>query len=178
MNILDAVLSSSGGDAVKQYGQQMGLTGSDTEAVVRKLLPALSGSLKQNLGKPGGLEALTRALSTGNHQRYVEDPGAVRDPGAIADGNGILGHLFGSKDVSRNVASRVSADTGVNTDLVKKLLPVVAALAMGALSKQTAGGRQLQSQQGGLGGMLGNLLDTDGDGSIMDNLGALGRKLF
>jgi len=42
----------------------------------------------------------------------------------VQDGNGILGHIFGSKDVSREVAARASAQSGVGADVLKKLLPI------------------------------------------------------
>ena len=58
------------------------------------------------------------------------------------DGNKILGHILGSKDVSRNVAAAAANDTGIDADLIKKALPLVAALAMGAMSKKTSGGRR------------------------------------
>ncbi len=103
----------------------------------------------------------------------------------ITDGNGILGHLFGSKDVSRNVATRASANTGIGADILKKMLPMVASLAMGALSQKAAGSpmqgaqaqEQNQGQSSGLGG-LASLLDFDGDGSIADDLLGIAAKKF
>ena len=84
------------------------------------------------------------------------------------EGNGILGHLLGSKEVSRAVASRASEKTGLGDDLLKQMLPVVATMVMGSLAKKSEepdtltqlagmlGGGQAQS--GGLGGLLGGLL--------------------
>ena len=63
--------------------------------------------------------------------------------------------------------------------MIKKFLPLVAAAAMGAVSKQTAAGARLgESGGGGALNMLSGLLDTDGDGQIIDNLFSLGKKLF
>jgi len=127
----------------------------------------------------------------------------------VQDGNAILGHLFGSKDVSRAVAGHAAAQTGIDTGLLKKMLPLVASMAMGSLSKQTrqpsiqsqlaglamkqmmGGGQQSgglagliggilggqrraqaqaqQSHQQGL-GMIGKMLDADGNGSVMDDV--------
>jgi hypothetical protein len=68
-------------------------------------------------------------------------------------------------------------------DLLKKMLPVVATLAMGALSKNTAQkGIQRTSAAAMPGGdlmsMLGPMLDADGDGSIADDLLGLAGKFF
>ena len=80
-----------------------------------------------------------------------------------------LGHLFGSKDVSREVASHAAGSTGLDEGLMKKMLPVVASLVMGSMSKQaTAGGAS--GADGSVGGLLGQLLDRDGDGAVMDDI--------
>ena len=95
------------------------------------------------------------------------------------DGNGILGHLLGSKDVSRQVAARAAAQTGIGADVLKKMLPVVASLAMAALSKQSAASgfqRGATAGQGGILDMIGPLLDSNRDGSIADDVfGMLGK---
>ena len=73
-------------------------------------------------------------------------------------GNQILGHIFGSKDKSREVASQASQQSGVDSSVLKKLLPIVAgAVAMHYMSKRGrsggggAGGGLLGSILGGLG---------------------------
>jgi hypothetical protein len=179
MNILSTLLGSAQGGAVQQAAQQFGLNESDTQALLTKLLPALAGGVKKNAAAAGGLEGLTQALAKGNHQRYLDDPAALRDQSAVTDGNAILGHLLGSKDVSRRVADHASTETGIDVGMIKKFLPLVAAATMGALSKETAGGANLAEEgSGGVLGKLGGLLDTDGDGQIVDNLLSLGKKLF
>jgi hypothetical protein len=174
MNILETLLNAQRSGAMSQAGRQLGLQEGDAEVLLRKLVPALTGGLKRNVASTGGLESLTRALAGGGHQRYLDDPSALQN--AVPDGNAILGHLFGSKEVSRSVAGKVSADTGVDTAMIKKFLPVVAAAVMGALSKQTSAGANLQSASSG--GLLGSLLDSGGDGIGLDDLVALGKKFL
>jgi hypothetical protein len=53
------------------------------------------------------------------------------------------------------------------------MLPVVATMVMGGLSKQASGGRASAAQAGGVGGMLTSLLDRDGDGSVIDDVGGM-----
>ena len=65
-------------------------------------------------------------------------PSTLGDAGTITDGNSILGHIFGSKDVSRQVASQVSAQTGIGESALKAMLPIVAAMMMGSMSKRVA----------------------------------------
>jgi hypothetical protein len=144
-------------------------------------VPALAAGLQRNMTREGGLENLVSALSSGRHQRYLEDPTSLADGGSIEDGNGILGHVFGSKDVSRQVAQRASEQTGIDVGTLKRMLPLVAAMAMSGLSRQsTRPGISPDSSSGaaGLMAMLSPVLDQNRDGSIMDDvLGIAGRVL-
>lgn len=178
MGLLETTLSSRSG--LQQAASPLGLDGRDAEALLRKVMPALTSGIKSNVAAPGGLEQLTRALAGGRHQRYLDDSSALQSDEAVEDGNAILGHLFGNKEVSRNVASKVSSDTGIDAATIKRFLPVAAAALMGALSKQTAAGANLRgaSAQPGAGGLLAGLLDADGDGFGVDDLISLGKRLI
>lgn len=205
LNLFDMLNSGAGQGAVNQLGQQFGLDQAGTQQAMKALLPAISGGLKRNVSEPGGLEALMGALQSGSHDKYLDQPENLSSQNTITDGNAILGHLLGSKDTSREVAAKAAERSGASPDLMKQMLPVVASMAMGALSKQSkdqnvqqslmgalgaAGGNQQsggglggliggllgggKSQQqasgGGAMGMLGNLLDADGDGSAVDDI--------
>jgi hypothetical protein len=179
MDLLQTVLDARDGNAVAELGRNFGLDQGQSAAAVGQLLPALAAGLSHNTAQPGGLEGLIAALSGGAHERYLEDPSAVTGPGAMQDGNGILGHILGSKDVSRQVAARASAQTGIGADVLQKMLPLVATLAMGALARQTAGPRSSAAPaDSGVLGMLTPLLDSNKDGSVTDDvMGMLGKFL-
>jgi hypothetical protein len=73
-------------------------------------------------------------------------------------GNEILGHIFGSKDVSRDVAGQASQQTGIDTSVLKKLLPIVAgAVAMHYITHRNSGGAGTETGGGILGSILGGL---------------------
>ncbi len=104
---------------------------------------------------------------------------------ATAKRNGvrIIAIVLGSKDSSRKVASKAAEKTGLDVGILKKMLPMVASMAMGALSKQGAKsgvvGRGAQPQQtSGAQSLFTSLLDSDGDGSVMDDLMGFAKKLF
>ena len=92
------------------------------------------------------------------------------------DGSSILGHVFGSKDVSRAVAGRAAEQTGIGADVLKKMLPVVATMVMAGLSKQKT---EVAVEQGpGAAGFLSSLLNQNRSGSVADEVfGLLGRSL-
>lgn len=175
MNILEAVLSANGGSAARSAGESLGLSQDQTASALSAIIPALAAGLQRNSAQPGGLDSLLGALTGGAHARYVDEPSSLGQAGTVSDGNAILGHIFGSRDVSRSVAARAAAQTGLGEDVLKRLLPVAATLVMGALAKQQFSPQGMPnvagaSAGGGLLGMLTPLLDRNGDGSVIDDL--------
>jgi hypothetical protein len=189
MNLLETLLSASDGGVVKQIASGLGISEGDAKTGVEKLAPALARGLSRNTKQPGGLEALLGALQSGNHQHYVDQPDQLTRQESIKDGNAILGHIFGSKDVSRNVAGHAAQETGMDAGILKKMLPMVAAAAMGSMSKQVSGGGggggllgQLvgggQQKDAGMAGLVEGFLDSDQDGAVVDDLLNLAKKFF
>lgn len=179
MNMLESLMSAQGGGAVRELGAKFGLDEQQTTSALSALLPALAAGFQRNLQSEGGVASLMAALQSGGHQRYLDDPSNLNDQNAVADGNGILGHVFGSKEVSREVANRASAQSGLSPDILKQMLPLVATMMMGAFARQSAGSAMAAgagAQGGGLAQMLGPLLDRNRDGSIVDDVtGMIGR---
>jgi hypothetical protein len=182
MNLLEAILNAQNGDVVRQMSNQFQLDEGQARSAVGALVPALTQGISKNAGSSQGLESLLGALAGGTHSQYLDNPSALTEPAAVDDGNGILGHIFGSKDVSRAVASNAAERSGVDDGILKKMLPMLATAAMGALAKNGfgAGGsapNQLPSGgDGGIGGLLSGFLDADKDGSIIDDvLGMAGK---
>lgn len=169
MNLMELLMNTGGNAAVGQIGARFGLDEGQTQAALQQLLPALGSGLQRNAAAEGGIDALLGALSNGNHSRYLDNPELLGAEETTRDGNGILGHLLGSKDASRAVASHAAAETGIGAEILKQMLPVVATMVMGSLAKQQS------SQPEGLLGMLTPMLDANRDGSIADDvIGMLG----
>jgi hypothetical protein len=176
MNILESILAAQNGGAVKQMSQQLGLGEDQAASVLSALVPALAGGFQRNMQSAGGLDALMGALSGGQHAQYLDNPASLAN--AVGDGNGILGHILGSKDVSREVATRAAAQTGLDASILKSALPIVAALMMGAMAKQGGGAMASAGAApgGGLMSMLTPMLDSNRDGSIVDDvIGMIGK---
>ncbi|MDX1481071.1 MAG: DUF937 domain-containing protein [Woeseiaceae bacterium] len=171
MDLMDLLKEADAGSSIAKIGDRLNLGSAETRAMIDAVAPALKRSLQKEVQSPTGLASLALALENGDHAKYVERPEVLETEAAVQDGNRILGHLFGSKDVSRNVAANAAQQTGISADLIKKALPLLAGLAMGALSKKSDGGRASTSVLSSLFG------DDDGDFGIDDVLG-LARKFF
>ncbi|MBI4910694.1 MAG: DUF937 domain-containing protein [Acidobacteria bacterium] len=172
MNLLETLLNAQDGGAVRQIAGRFSLDESQAQSAISALLPALAGGLQNNVSREGGMDALLGALGGGNHQRYIDDPSTLDQDDAISEGNGILGHLLGSKDVSRQVASSAAEQTGVDNSILKQMLPIVATLVMGALSKQTATAQETPPQDNVL-GLIGSVLGGGQSGGQSDLAGGV-----
>jgi len=180
MNILEQILSAQNGGAVRKLSQQFGIDPSQATSAISALLPALAGGLGKNMAQPSGAEGLLGALTGGSHSRYLEQPDVLGHPDTVQDGNSILGHILGSKDASRAVADQAAQQTGLGAGLLKQMLPVVAAMTMGAMSKHTSslGAAGSPAAASGLMGMLTPLLDQNRDGSAVDDVIGMAAKFF
>ncbi|MBK9169741.1 MAG: DUF937 domain-containing protein [Bryobacterales bacterium] len=174
--ILNLLMNASGGAATHRVAERFGLSDDQAGNALAQLVPALMAGLQSNTSQQGGMEALLGALSRGSHSEYLERPDLLDREETVTEGNAILSHILGSKDVSRSVASRAAGQTGIGEDILKKMLPIAATMVMGALSRQTAPARAAAPQ--GAAGLLTQLLDQNRDGSIADDvMGMLGRFL-
>lgn len=144
-------------------------------------LGGLLGSLTQGGaggGGGGGLGGLLGGL-LGGVLGGSGGAAPASPPSAQLDAGGILGHIFG--DAQGRAQSGLSQATGLNGGQAGQLLAMLAPLVMSALAKHTASnnldagglGQMLGQeqarvqQQGGLGGgLLGAVLDQNGDGQV------------
>lgn len=184
MQITD-ILAQVGG--LQSMARELGVSESQAATGADALIPAILGGLKkQTQSQPGGLEGLGGLLGQlggGGLLDNVLGP----QPTDVSRGNDVLGQIFGSKDVSRTVAQNAASRSGLDPDLLKKMLPMLAMLVTGFMAKQSDSGAAGQSSPtgGGLGGLIGGLLgggapgsgggigsmlDLDGDGNPLDDI--------
>lgn len=189
MSLLDMLQQRLGGDAVNQISKQLGTDPATTQTAIAAALPMLVGALARNAQDPSKAGALANAL--GRHDGSVlDDVAGYLGRGDTGDGDGILGHVLGSR--KETVQTGLGQATGLDPAKAGTLLAMLAPLLMGALGKAQ---REKGLDTGGLAGMLGgeqqraadaapgvmgmltSLLDRDRDGSVMDDIGAMLGKL-
>lgn len=144
-SLFDMLTSAQNGAAVEQMARQFGLSQEQSRAAMEALMPAFSQGLKRNASDPYGVGAFVSALSSGQHARYFEDMQQAFQPAGVQEGNGILGHIFGSKDLSRAVAKQAEQATGIGQDILKQMLPVLASMIMGGIYKQSTEPQRAQA---------------------------------
>lgn len=204
MNMTD-VLSQMGG--LSAIGRELGVSEDQAASGAEALLPAILGGFKkQAQAQPAGLDGLGGLLGQlggGGLLDSVLSP----QPTDVGRGNDVLGQIFGSKEVSRDVAQSAAASSGLDPALLRRMLPLLAMAVAGFMANKTGGAAPaaegVSGDGGGLGGLLGGLvgglggglggggragaassggglgsmLDLNGDGNALDDILRMAGKL-
>lgn len=202
-SLTDQLFEQLQGAPLQQIAQQLGAGQAQTAGAVSAALPLLMGALGRNASQPQGAQSLLGALQR-DHLGSNDLSGLLGavlggsrqgQPSRQTDGAGILGHILGNRQST--AASSLGQATGLGADKAGQLMQMLAPLVMGFLARQMfQGGQSAPSaqtlgsllgqeqqqvrQQGGLGGgLLGAVLDQDGDGKVdLGDLLKIGGSLF
>jgi hypothetical protein len=194
-SLTDELFAQLEGAPLQQISQQLGVGRTQAAGAVSAALPLLIGALGRNASQPQGAEALFGALQRdhvgsgdlGNLLGMVLGGAQTRQ----TNGAGMLGHIFGGQQ--GRAEQHLGEATGLGGDRAGMLMKILAPIVMAYLAKQMFGGnaggqtmgmaggnptaqvlgsilgqeQQQVRQQGGLGGgLLGAVLDQDGDGQL------------
>ena len=158
-SLFDMLAQAQNGNGMDALARQFGLSQQQAQSAVAALLPAFSQGLQRNTADPYGLGAFMTAMASGQHAQYFEDATRAFSPQGVNEGNGILGHLFGSKDLSRAVASQAAQASGVSQQVLQQMLPAIATMLMGGLFKQTTDQMQGAGGFGAASNPLGEIIE-------------------
>src|SRR5690606_3629446 len=190
-SLTDQLFEQLSGAPLQQISSQLGVGQAQAAGAVSAALPLLLGALGQNASQPQGAQALFGALQNdfagadlGSILGAVLGGGGA--PSRQTNGAGILGHIFGGQQ-PRAEASLGQA-TGLGSDKAGQLMKILAPIVLAFLARRMFQDRgagsgadpsaqllgsilgQEQQQvrrQGGVGGgLLGAVLDQDGDGQF------------
>lgn len=155
--LMEMLTQGGNGDAIRQMSKQFGLSYDQTESAMESLMPAFSEALKRNTADTMHFMNFMQAMASGQHANYFDNPGMAFSGNGTTEGNAILGHLFGSKEVSRAIAANAAQMTGLSQSILKQMLPTLAPMILGGLFKQMSGAGSQQA--GASGNPLGWILE-------------------
>ncbi len=197
MNIMEMLQGQLSDGLVDQLSQQIGGASKEQTATAASgIMSSLIGALARNTATEQGAASLSNALDRdhdggilNNLMGILSGNTQVQNERAI-NGAGILNHILG--DRQGGVSNMVSQMSGLNTNQTSQLMTMLAPVVMGMLGKTK---RENGLDQGGLASLLNGtvsqhqnsnpamslvtqLLDSDGDGSIMDDVANMGMKFL
>lgn len=195
-SILEMLGQQLSGGTVDQISQRLGTDASSTQNAIAAALPTLLSALGRNAASPQGASSLASALDRDHDGSVLDDLAGFLGSGGTGPGDGILSHALGAR--RSRVEHGLAATSGLDTGKVGQLLAMLAPLVMGALGRMKreqgldagALAGQLQHEQEAVArqapgsmGLVGQLLDADGDGDVdgsdiaQRGLGMLGKML-
>ena len=130
---------------IEALASQLGVPPEQARRGAEALLPSVLGGMGDNSAE---LDTHVNALGGAGLAHNVVGPELTQ----VDKGNQLLGGIFGSKDVSRQVAGHAAQSSGLDPALLQRMLPILAMLVAGHLAGRSGG------QQGGLGALLGSVL--------------------
>lgn len=151
----------------QEIATKLGVDEAEVTSAVQTLVPVLVGGLQQNAQDPDAASKIESAAN--NHAASgLLDGGVSVDQVDEADGSKAVARIFGGNDTNQ-VASALAGGGAGNSDLIKKLLPILAPIVLAYIGKQLTKGQapaepQGQPGGGGLGDVLGSILGGSGGG--------------
>lgn len=136
--LFDMLKGADQGRGMELLARQFDLSKQQAELAVEALLPAFSEGMKRSAADPFGVSAFLGTMASGGHAQYFEDAARAFTPAGMTEGNNLLAQLFGSPDLSRAISEQAARMTGLSQDVLKQIMPALAAMLMGGLSKAAA----------------------------------------
>lgn len=186
MDILELLSGQLDSEKVlQQLSKTSGADSSQVQKVVQIGLPALLESLGRNSKTEQGASSLAKALDSHKDDNVDNIEDFLKNIN-MEDGSKIIGHVLGTnkQKVQRNLAKQ----TGLDDKQVSNIMNQLAPLLLGTLGKQktssNVGSAGIESMISGILNSQGsknsnimksvtNLLDSDDDGSIVDDVGKM-----
>lgn len=197
MNLLQGSLSEG---MIDQLSQQIG--GADkqkTAAAASGIVNTLMGALAKNAESREGAQSLNNALERDHDGSILNDVIGMlsgqqvqaQNP-SMLNGSGILKHVLGNKQ--GGAVQMISQLSGLDSDKTGSLMTMLAPVVMGALGKTK---REQGLDMAGIASLLSGtvsaerantnnpaidmamkFLDSDGDGSVVDDVASIGMKML
>lgn len=186
-SLLETLAAQLQGDSLQQVGRQLGTDPQTAQKAVQSALPVLLSALAKNAQSPAGAQSLANALSRDHDGGILDNLGGALSNYQAGPGDKILGHVLGGRRGS--IEAGLGQATGLGANGAASLLQMLAPVVLGALGRAQrtqgldaaglagllGGQRQALGAAAGSSGLgsLMNLLDADGDGSIVDDVGGM-----
>ncbi|MDX2135805.1 MAG: DUF937 domain-containing protein [Saprospiraceae bacterium] len=194
MNLMDVLQGQLNESVLGHISEQIGADKEQTAQAANGIFASLLGGMANQAGSENGMGSLLQMLDRDGDGSILDDVmemmgGALSGQGGQA-GMGLIGQILG--DQHESTANQISQSTGLSMGQVMKLMPALAPIVLGVLTRTRAQGNVdqngmadlLMDAVGGLSqnpqmtGMLGNLAGTLlGGGRQSQQQGGLGDLL-
>lgn len=177
MKLIEAKLEDP--EVMEKLSNSLNTDSDKVEKASKLSIPAMIKAIERNAKSEQGAKSLNSALD--DHQDDdVDDVRKYLENVNKEEGDKALSHMFGSKKT--RVQTNIARETGLNesqtSDIMKQLAPLLLGLLGQKKKKDNIGlsgisgllGSLLSGSDSGIMATVTNLLDKDGDGSMIDDV--------
>ncbi len=161
-SFIDEFVSNFGSNMTKDLSKTTGVDQGILGEIIPKVAPMILGGLKKQKDERGGSDRVDHILNKYGNAGVLDDlQGLFSQKSKESRPDPNLGGLLGNSGTQ--AVQQMTEKYGISTDIAAKLIPMIAPVVLGALSK-----KRDQEKAGSSG--IASLLDQDGDGSILDDV--------
>lgn len=135
MKLDDIIRAAGRGEIVDELAKDAGVDRDQADRVLRSLLPDIGRAIRRAGERRTGAPTVHAAMQDERYAGYLEDPALLREPAAAANGERVLAEVMDEaqrNELIRDAAAAVQAEEAA----VRRLLPLIATLAMAAIGKR------------------------------------------
>ena len=161
-NFIDEFMKNYGSEVTKNMSSTFNLDQGTVRKLIPQLAPLILSGLKKQKDEQGGDGRVDHILNKYGDQSVlnnIRDLISAKANDTTTDSR--LGGLLGES--GPQAANVLGKQLNIDASVIQKMIPALAPLILGALSKKRDVGGS------GISG-IGSLLDADGDGSILDDV--------
>lgn len=140
-NLADILAQAEGKPGFDALATQFGMAPQQVRTAMEALLPAFSLGLNRATQSPSDMANLFGLFTTGtNYAQMFEQP-MQAGQSMVEAGQQALTRIFGSPELTQAIAQQTAATTGMGQEMMKQIMPAMAALIMGGLMKGAMSGQ-------------------------------------
>ena len=160
---IDEFLESYGPEVTKQMSSNFNVDQATVQKLIPQLAPMILAGLKKQKDTRGGDERVDHILNKYGDSSVLNNiKDLVSSKARAKDVDPNLGGLLGDAG-GVQAAQALAKKMNIDPSTIMKMIPALAPLLLGALTKKRdTGGKGISG--------VGALLDADGDGSILDDV--------
>lgn len=161
-SFIDEFMGSYGPEVAKQLSSKLGIKKKTASQLIPEVAPLILSGLKRQKDERGGAKRIDHILNKYGSDSVLDNIGSLFSQRASEDDSDPqLGGLLGQSGTQ--ATDMLASKFNLNSNVAMKIIPMLAPLILGALTKKR--------DKEGLGSSgIASLLDQDGDGSILDDV--------
>lgn len=150
------------GQLATNLAQRFNLSEEEINKSIQGLGLALGYGMDRAVKQPQNFEKLVQCLCDSSNCCAHDHSEAAYSADALARGQMAILSLFGSEAQTNEILQAVSQQSGVSTQILRQLLPIIASVLFSGLSKSL--------NEEGLGGLLSKLINSGALGGLLEQL--------